>query len=258
MGVRSNFGKVLKRLRVSLFTVVFIFPLTAAMLTLYFAPDFALMRQTEQNNAAIKEAVKVIESAGGTVMSHTTREKVGWRWYRLQSHVTEVSLSGSGFGATGVVGPILPFPRTPELFAALRKLPAPYYLHVHNTDFNCDDLQRIAETKLRSLRATHTMLADCDIVVSCPPELIAVYASHTGVGDQFITWASSHGNLHSVGVTHTQVTDASVPTLKSNELLTFLLADKSRMSADGRQQVLDSIRENARVRRLARVALEKK
>jgi hypothetical protein len=234
----NKFASVKKgAFRLSLRTLVIVVPLAVALLMIWFVPSYRLSEQIEQANAAAQEGIRGVEEAGGRVEVQRFPVKLTWRWNKSQIQVLSVSFAPSVPPRYPYPALKSPFPRSPDLFDALRRIPNRFSLNVEHTDFGSKDLQELDGVKLHSLVATDTMVSDDNLPDSCPPDLTDVYVSHTDVGDNFVRWSSSHGKLSFVSLSYTQITDESIEILERNKELRSATVDHTALSGEANERL---------------------
>lgn len=206
---------------VSLRTLVIVIPVLVSLVLLQYARAIRETDRIRRVDQATRKSIQIIEDAGGTMRLSTFTHRLGWRlvwrWQVEQVTVHDVSFANAmgGQPAAALSG----FPRSPELFRALRMLPYEIKLEVQGTDFGDEDLRMLQGAHFRALIASNTLLSNKVPDGPCPSELYDIDVTNTKIGDNFVRWASSHGNLVYVDVSHTLVTDKVVDCLESNRRL---------------------------------------
>jgi len=215
----------------SLRTFVVILPLLAAVALFKYSKPIRRAAQINHHNAITRKCVDIIEGSGGKVELLRFNERLGWRWHREVVMIQSISFSSVGFLSEKKV-PRARIPRSDQLFKAMRDVPDLYRLDVTLTDFCNDDMQQLEGAHISSLQADQSLLTDDPITGNCPSELISVYVDKTGVGDSFVRWMSSQGNIVFVTLSDTMITDESVQSLEQNKRLKSVTVRNTGLSPE--------------------------
>lgn len=220
--------------RISLRGLVLIAPVIVGLGLVQIAEPIRKARELEKWNAATHHSIKEIEAAQGTVEVLPFTDHLGWGYRLARPTITDVYF-------TSVTHPKRrPFPRSEALYEALRTIPGPHGLVVSHTDFCTQDLERLQGAKFTRLRANSTLLSNDRLSGACSESLYSVHVGNTAVGDAFVQWISSHGNIAFCDLSGTKITDVCVPYLLKNSRLLELNVQNTQLSDNAIKMLIDA------------------